>query len=401
MNRFKYKAKDEKGNLVTGIVEATNSSNAAKLVHEEGLIVITIKPIREIPLNFLKKFQERVTSGSVVSFTRQLATMINAGLPLTEALLILRSQTTGSMQSVIAKILADVEEGESLSTALKKHPKAFNPTYVALIKAGEVGGVMDQVLVRLADDLEKMQEFKGKVKSALIYPVIIVIGMIAVAFIMIVFVIPKLTSLYDQFDAELPITTKILIAVSDFMVKFWPIVILGFGLLVYALKIYIGTKAGKKRYDTILFKLPLIGNLQRQIILAEVTRTLSLMVGSGVSILEGLSISSEVVGNSIIAEALQDSAQKVEKGYPVAFAFSRNPDAFPFILSQMVSVGEETGKMDEVLAKVSHVFETESDQKLKALTSAVEPIILLVLGIGVAFLVISIIMPIYNLTTQM
>lgn len=291
--------------------------------------------------------------------------------------------------------------GEALSTALSRHPKAFGPTFIALIKAGEIGGVMDEVLLKLSEDLEKQQEFSGKVKGALIYPAIIVVGMVAVSFIMLIFVIPRMTSLYSQFEAELPITTKLLIGVSGAMQRFWPIVIGLIGLLLYGFKLYRNTTGGKKRTDAFVLKIPLLGALQRQVILAEITRTLSLLVGSGVSILDGLNVSAEVVGNSLISEALRDASHLVEKGFPISYALSRHPEAFPDLLSQMVSVGEQTGKMDEVLSKISHVFEIESDQKLKALTAAVEPIILIFLGIGVAFLVISIILPIYNLTTQL
>ncbi len=303
------------------------------------------------------------------------------------------------MQNIIAQVLADVEEGEPLSKAMGKH-KAFSKTYIALVKSGEVGGVLDEVLGRLADNLEKQQEFKGKVKGALIYPVMIVVGMILVAFIMLVFVIPRLVTLYDQFEAELPLPTKIVMAMSSATIQFWPFMLAGVVVIGYGFKVYKGTKEGGRRIDSLMLKLPLVGELQRQITLTDLTRTLSLMVGSGVSILEGLAIASTVVSNRVIAEALEDSVKLVEKGFPVAFAFSKHPEAFPFILSQMISVGEETGKMDEVLEKVSHVFEVESDQKVTSLTSAIEPIILLFLGVGVAFLVISIIMPIYNLTTQ-
>ncbi|OGM21063.1 hypothetical protein A2714_01890 [Candidatus Woesebacteria bacterium RIFCSPHIGHO2_01_FULL_38_9] len=400
MKRFKYKAKNAKGELISGEVEASTIEHAAKLVRNQDLVVITLTPKRELPLNISKSFANRVTSGDVTSVTRQLATMINAGLPVTEALLILRSQSKGSMQKIVGQILSDVEEGESLSSAMSKHPQAFSKTFIALIKSGEIGGVMDEVLVRLADDLEKQQEFRGKVKGALIYPVIIVFGMIAVAFVMIVFVIPRLVTIYDQFEVDLPITTKILIAISNFMVRFWPLVILGSGGLVYGFKLYKDTVNGKKKVDEILFKLPLIGSLQKQIILTDLTRTLSLMVGSGVSIIEALTISAQVVSNNIIAEALTDITKMVEKGFPLAFAFSRHPEAFPFILSQMVAVGEETGKMDEVLSKISHVFEVESDQKLKAMTAAIEPLILIVLGLGVALMVVSIILPIYQLTSN-
>jgi len=401
MKRFKYKAKDKEGNLITGEVEASTDSVAAKLVREKGFIIINITPKREIPFNFVNKLKSRVTLGSVVNFTRQLATMVNAGLPITEALLILRSQAEGSMQNVVSQLLLDVEEGESLSTAMSRFPKVFNKTYIALIKSGEMGGVIDKVLVKLSENLEKQQEFRGKVKGALIYPVIIVFGMIAVAAIMLIFVMPKLTSLYDQFEADLPITTTLLITVSDTLNKYWYFVLAGIGLAIYGFKLYRKTEKGKKVTDSLVLKVPLVGNLQKQVILADTTRTLGLMVGSGVSILEALNIASEAVGSTVISEALEDSAKMVEKGFPVSYALSRHPDAFPYILSQMVSVGEETGKMDEVLERVSHVFEVESDQKLKAVTAAVEPTILIVLGVGVDFLVVSIILPIYNLTTQL
>ena len=401
MKRFKYKAKDQESRLVSGEVEANNEQLAAKLVRQKGLIVISISPSSDLSFNFIKNIRMRVTGSDIANFTRQLATMINAGLPLTEALLILRTQAKGSMEFIVSKVLADVEEGESLSSAMGKHKNAFSKTYLALVKSGEIGGVLDEVLVKLAEDLEKQEEFKGKIKSAMIYPVIIIGGMVAVALIMLIFVIPRLTTLYEQFDADLPISTKIIIGLSKFMLRFWPLVIISAGALAYAFSIYRNTKAGKQRVDTLLFKLPIIGNLQRQVILTELTRTLSLMIGSGVSIIEALTISCQVVSNVVIAEALKDITKMVEKGFPLAFAFARHPEAFPFILSQMIAVGEETGKMDEVLQKVSHVFEVESDQKIKGLTAAIEPIILIVLGVGVAFLVISIIMPIYNLTTQL
>lgn len=401
MRLFKYKAKDPKGVVVVGEVEAATDQAAARLVRQKGLIVVAIHPVKKIPFNIFAKLANRITSGDTATFTRQLSTMINAGLPITEALLILRTQAKSSMQKVVSAVLSDVEEGESLSSSMAKHPNAFNKTYIAIIRSGEIGGVMEEVLVRLADNLEKNQEFRGKVKGALIYPVIVIIGMVIVAFIMMVFVIPRLTTLYEQFDAELPLSTKLLIATSDIMQKFWPILILLVGGAAWGFKLYRNTQTGRRKTDEIILKTPIIGSLQHQIILTELTRTLSLMVGSGVSILEGLAIGAQVVGNKVISDALIDATKMVEKGFPLAYAFSRHPDAFPFILSQMIAVGEETGQMDEVLEKVSHVFEVESEQRVKSLTAAVEPIILIFLGVGVAFLVISIILPIYNLTTQL
>jgi len=400
MKRYNYKAKDKAGKLVTGEVEASSQMVAAKLVRQRGLTVISILPARESLFGFVRKLRERISASDVTTFTRQLATMANAGLPITEALLILRQQTKGAMQKVVAQILTDVEGGESLSIATARHPQVFSPTYIALLKSGEVGGVIDEVLARLADNLEKQQEFSGKVKGALIYPAIIVVGMFVVGLVMMIFVIPRLTSLYGDFDAELPTATKILIGISGFFVNFWPFLIILIGGGLWGFRAYRKTPAGKRRTDELIFKLPIFGELQREVILTELTRTLALMVGAGVSILEALNITAGVVGNEVVADALRDASKQVEKGFPIAYSFSKHPEAFPFILSQMVAVGEETGKMEEVLGKVSHVFEVESDQKVKGLTSAVEPLVMIILGLGVGFLVIAIILPIYNLTSQ-
>jgi len=400
MKKYSFKAKSKEGKLITGVVESSSEKDAARLIREKGLFVVSLRSQREGLFSLLRRFKSRVTSRDIATFTVQLATMINAGLPVTEALLILRNQSKGGMQKVISQILADVEGGESLSKSLIKHPKIFNTTYIALVKSGEVGGVLEKVLTRLAENQEKGQEFKGKVKGALIYPAIIVVGMFAVGLIMMVFVIPKLLDLYVGFNAELPLPTRILIGISGFMVKFWPLIIglLGFGF--YAFSLYRKTPKGRRKVDELILKIPVFGPLQRQVMLTEMTRTLSLMVGSGVSILEGLNITANVVGNAVISDALKEAAKNVEKGFPIAYSFARNPDTFPYILSQMVSVGEETGKMDEVLEKLSHIFESESNEKVKGLTSAIEPIVMVILGLGVGFLVIAIILPIYSLTNQ-
>jgi len=399
MKRFRYKAKDKEGKVINGEVEASSENHAAKLVRERDLVVISIKR-KGGGLSIFSGFNNRITFGQVVIFTRQLSTMVNAGLPITESLLIMRNQSKGGMQKAVSQILADVEGGEALSVSMAKHPKVFSTTYVALVKSGEVGGVLAEVLVKLSDNMEKQQEFRAKVVGALIYPVIIVIGMVGVALIMMIFVIPKLLSLYNEFDAELPMPTKILMGISGVVAKFWPIIFAIVAGLAYSLFMYRKTEAGKLKTDGILLKIPLLGPLLTQIILTDLTRTLSMMVGAGVSILEGLNISAEVVNNAVMSNALKGIAKDVEKGFPVAYSFSKRAEVFPYILSQMIAVGEETGKMDEVLQKLSHIFEVESDQKVKSLTAAIEPLVMVVLGIGVGFLVIAVILPIYNLTSQ-
>jgi type IV pilus assembly protein PilC len=400
MKRFTYKAKDRSGKLITGEVEAQSINDAARLVRERKLFIISLRAKIDSPFDLVRRVRERITPSDVATFTRQLSTMINAGLPITEALLIMRSQSKGSMQKIVAQILADVEAGESLSSAMGRHSKVFSRTYMALVRSGEVGGVMDAVLARLADNLEKQEEFSGKVKGALIYPVVIVIGMVVVSVIMMVFVIPRLLSLYTDFNATLPLPTKILIGVSSFMASFWWLLLIIIGIGLYFLNIYRNTAAGRRKTDEMIFKIPVFGDLQRQVVLTELTRTLSLMVGAGVPILEALNITADVVNNSIVSDALRDSAHEVERGFPIAYAFGRHPEAFPFLLSQMVAVGEETGKMDEVLTKISHIFEVDSDEKVKGLTSSIEPLVMVFLGVGVGFLVIAVILPIYNLTSQ-
>ncbi len=400
MKRFVFKAKNKEGSLVSGEVEAMDEASAAKLVRGKGLLVLSIKVAFENPITFIRNLKDKINPSDIATFTRQFATMVNAGLPVTESLLILRSQAKGSMGKVVSQILSDVEGGESMSKAFMKHPKIFSPTYIALVKSGEAGGVLDTVLVRLADDLEKQQEFKGKVKGALVYPAIIVTGMVIVSVIMMIFVVPKLTSLYSEFNATLPLPTRILMGISDAVIKFWPVTLAVLVGGFYGFKAYRKTVSGRLKTDELLYKVPIIGPLQKQVALTELTSTLSLMTGAGVSILEGLNITAGVVDNVIISNALKDVSSQVEKGFPVSFAFAKHPDVFPFILSQMIAVGEETGKMEEVLSKVSHVFETESDQKVKTLTAAIEPIVMVLLGLGVGFLVIAIILPIYNLTSQ-
>lgn len=400
MKKFIYRAITKDGKSITGEVEGLDKGQAAKLLRGKGLIVVNIKPKSSGPFGFIANFRNRIKSSEISNFTRQFATMINAGLPVTESLSILRLQSSKSLQPIVGQVLADIEDGSSLSVSMSRFPSVFGSTYIALIKAGEAGGVLDKVLLRLADNMEKDEEFKGKVKGALIYPAIIVGGLVIVSFIMMVFVIPRLTSLYTEFNAELPLPTKLLIGISSLATRFWPLTVAAVGAGAWFFQRYRNTKAGKHQLDMLYFKIPIIGELQKQIVLTELTRTLSLMVGAGVPILEGLSVTAGVVSNSVISDALKDTITQIEKGFPIAYSFAKHPEAFPFILSQMIAIGEETGKMEDVLNKISHIFEVNSEQQVKALTAAIEPAVMIVLGLGVAFLVIAVILPIYNLTSS-
>ncbi len=401
MERFQYKARTKDGKLLNGKVEARDVSQAALVLHERGLVVVKLSPTRKgFEIGFLSKLLQRVKFQDVVNFTRQLSTMINAGLPITGALSLLESQVSPAMKAIVTDILHDVEGGKSLGDTLEKHPKAFNTVYVALVRAGEAAGKLDEMLNRLADNLEKEREFRAKTKGAMMYPLVIVIGMVLVTAVMMIFVVPKISELFDDFGAELPFMTRVLIGVSDFMANFWYVVLLGGGVLVWLFRMWKSTPMGERTWDKIVFTVPVWGNLKKQVMLAEFCRTLGLLVASGVSIVDALHIVANIMQNVVYKDSVQEAAVKVEKGIPIASTIG-SYEHFPAILSQMIAVGEETGNIDEVLIKLAVYFETESEQLIKGLTTAIEPLIMVVLGVGVGFLVLAIIMPIYNLTSQL
>jgi type IV pilus assembly protein PilC len=363
------------------------------------LLVIDIRPISEGSWSYLQSKIFGVKQDDLVNFTRQLATMINAGLPLSSALSILQEQSNPAMASVVTKVLKDVEGGKSLAGALQEHPDIFNRVYVQLVRAGEAGGVLDNVLRRLADTLEKQKDFRAKTKSAMIYPVIVLVAMVVVAFIMMVFVMPQLTQMYQEFEAELPLPTKVLISVSNFMAQFWWVFIGGTIAAVLGLRTWSKTEQGEKAIDQFILKLPVVGVLRKKLVLTEFSRTLALLITAGVSLLESLDIVSEALDSISFREVISQAKDEVEKGVSLSQALEVH-DIFPPILPQMVSVGEETGRIDEILEKLSEYYEKESEYAVKNLTTMMEPMIMIILGVGVGFMAISIIMPIYNLTDQ-
>jgi len=402
MEQFRYKAKShEGGKIQSGRVEARDIRQAASILRERGLVVVGLSAVRHpIQFNVFSSFLHRVKFVDIANFTRQLSTMITAGLPLTESLALLESQVSSGLQPIVSEVLRDVEGGKPLGDALERHSHVFNTVYVSLVRAGEAAGKLDEMLARLADNLEKEREFRAKTKGAMIYPIIIVIGMILVSAIMMIFVIPKLTQMYEDFGAKLPFATQLLVTISKFVSKFWYIGIIIFFGGSWLFRLWRATPIGRRTLDVFIFKIPIYGNLRREVLLAEFCRTLGLLTGAGVSIVDGLNIVSDTMPNQVYADSIRETAKRVEKGLSVASTIALY-EHFPPILSQMLAVGEETGKVDEVLLKLAVYFETESEHLIKGLTTAIEPLIMVFLGIGVGFLVISVIMPIYNLTSQM
>lgn len=400
MKKFSYRAKDKKGKTVEGLVEAIDNKGAARILRERQLLVIELKEKKTgfRLANFLP-FLEKVNKDDLVNFTRQLATMINAGLPLTDALSILRLQAKSALSKILESVLKDVEGGETLARSLSKHPDVFPEIYIALVRSGESAGALDTILLRLADNLERDKEFRTKTKGALIYPAIVVIGMVIVAAIMVIFVIPKMTSLYEEFEADLPLVTEILLSISNLAVRFWYIALLGIVGLIYGYRRFYKTAIGRQTIDGYKLKLPIFGVLKKKMVMAEFTRTLSLLIHAGVAIIDSLNIVSTTAGNVIFEQSIQRVAKKVEKGTPLANSLAQE-EIFPPIVPQMVSVGEQTGKVDEILEKLSYYFNNEAEAAIQGLTRAIEPLMMIVLGVGVGFLVMAVILPIYNLTSQ-
>lgn len=399
MKTYSYKVRDKNGVESTGVVDALDERQAAIVLKSKGLYVTSLFEYDPVNLQVLMSKFSKPTSEDITNFTRQFSTMIGSGLPLAEALRILRNQSKPTMKSIIEKVLTEVEGGSTLADAISGSDGGFSPVYIAMVRAGESAGVLDSVMSKLAESLDKQREFKSKTKGALVYPIIIMVAMVVIATIMMIFVVPRLTAMYKDFGAELPGPTKALMAVSEFVVDYWYFVFIFLVTSWYGLLKWSKTEVGALVLEQFVFKIPIWGKLKKDIILTEFTRTISVLLGAGIPILDALQIVSGTLGSIVFGMQIKQAGAFVEKGLGLSEAITRL-DGFPPILSQMVAVGEETGKLDEILAKLSRYYESESEVKIKALTTAIEPLIMILMGIGVGFLVIAVIMPIYNLTSQ-
>ncbi|KUK79551.1 MAG: type II secretion system F domain protein [Microgenomates bacterium 39_7] len=396
---YTYRAKNKEGKTIKGVVEAEGKERAVSLLKDRGYFIISLKEGGGVGLD-LEKINpfKKVSRDEVVIFTRQLSTMINAGLSLNDALFSLKEQVSPKFAEIIDEVLRRVESGKSLGESLSGWPDIFSDIYVASVKSGEAAGVLDKVLSRLADDQEEEKSFRNNIKGALIYPIIVVVMMVIVGAIVMIFVVPQMLSLYSELDADLPAPTKILMAISDFVVKAWWLVLAIIGGLIYLFIKFKNTEKGARKIDEIILRLPIIGALQEKTILANMSRTLGLLLGTGLSLVEALDIIANSVGNLVFRDAIKQCARGVEKGRSLS-GMMANFSIFPPILYQMVAVGEGTGKIDESLEKVSTFFKGEAETAVKGLTTALGPIIMIVLGVGVMFLVVAVLMPIYNLTS--
>lgn len=395
---FKYRAlKNDK--IVQGKLESLSESDALVSLKTDGFFPIEVLPADESH-SFLANYTNKISFTDVVNLTRQLSIMLNAGLTLIDCFQILKEQITKpALRQIVVNIDSEIRGGKTFSSVLKKYPQYFSNLYIALIRSGEASGKLSDILVKLADNLEKERAFKAKVKGALIYPATIVVAMIGLAFIMMTVVLPKLLVLYKDFNIDLPLPTQILIFLSNFSVTFAPFIIGGTVVGIFLAKRYLRTTQGKYKLDSLMLRMPLFSNVIKMSVLVDLTRTLSILIGSGISILDALTIVIETTSNLVFQQAFRDIYQQVEKGVSVGQAM-QNGKIFPTILVQMTTVGEETGHLDETLGRISNYFQVESEETIKTITSLIEPTILVVLGFGVAFLVMAVIMPIFSLTSS-
>lgn len=396
---YRFSAKTKAGyQTQTGEIEAPNPSSARKVLQEKGLIVFALVPARKAGdvREYIYKFIG-VTVTDKVRFTDQLASMVKAGLALTKSLDLLITQTKNpNLVELVKEALSDVESGSPLSQSLAKHRNVFSNSYIALVKAGEASGQLGNLLERLAHNLEKQRQFQSKVKGALIYPVIVTITMIAVFCVVMIFVVPQMADMYKQMDVELPFATVALIATSDFMVNYWYVVLIGTIIAGTATYFYRKTPNGQYFFAHLAFRLPIFGELNIKSGLVDFCNTLALLLEAGVPIIECLEIVKDSAGNILFRDSIVRCIEDIKKGYPLSAAMSKEPN-FPPIVGQMAVVGEETGTSAERFLSLGQFFENEVDQIVKNLSTAIEPLIIVVLGVMVALLIFSVIVPIYSL----
>jgi type IV pilus assembly protein PilC len=396
---FSYTARDNEGRLKTGSVEAVNESAAFQILQQHSLTVIKIAPISKISALERIKLFDRVAPKDIVLFSRQLATLINAKVPIVQALTILINQVNSArLKSVIGEVAQHVESGDSLSSALSKYPKIFSNLYVNLVRAGELSGTMDESLSYLADQLEKDYDLRSKVVGAMAYPAFIVSALFIVGFLMFLYVLPPLIEVLQQSSVDLPITTKMLIAVSSFLQGYWWLIILGAVGAVVGFRFYSQTSGGRYVLDLIKIKFPVFGTLFVKLYMARFARNLSTLIAGGIPIVKSLEAVSDIVGNSIYRDIILDAAGQVRNGKSIASALTTHKE-FPAIVAQMVQIGESTGRLQDIANKLAIFYEKEVEGVLKILTTLLEPIIMMLLGLAVAVMVAGILLPIYNLAS--
>jgi type IV pilus assembly protein PilC len=396
---YAYRVRDRQGKLLGGTLEADNEQAVVAKLRQLGYAPVSIEAEKGAGMKAEIRLPGagRVKLKDLAVFSRQFATMINSGLSLLRALTILGEQTANKrLAQIIILVRAEVEKGVSLSAAMAKHPKAFNRLYVSMVRAGEVGGFLDQVLVKVAETFEKEVALRGKIKSAMTYPVVVFVMVVGIVAAMLVFIVPTFESLYESLGGKLPLPTQLLINASNILRKFFLLVILAIGVLVFAFRRWKATQKGRYAVDKFKLKVKVFGPLFHKTALSRFSRTLATLIRSGVPILQALEIVGETVNNSVISRAVHDVQDSVREGESLATPLSKHA-TFPPMVVQMMAVGEETGALEVMLAKVADFYDQEVEAAVASLTSLIEPIMIAVMGAAVGGMVIALYMPLFNI----
>jgi type IV pilus assembly protein PilC len=397
---FQYRARNSRGDVVQGAVDAPSENVASSILVDRGLIILSLTEKEKKSLSIDFSFFNRIKTKDVVVFSRQLAVMASASVPIVQALKILVNQThNDKLKVIISEVADEVDGGAKLSQSLGRYRKVFTDFYVAMIRSGETSGKLDEVLNYLADQQEKDYDLSSKIKGAMIYPIFILSGLVVVAIVMMVFVVPKLTAIITESGAALPFATRVLIATSEFMQQFWYVLILGIGGGVFALYKLTRQGQGKIMFDRFKLKVPVFGKLWQRIYLVRMTRSLSTLIVGGVPLTTALEVVADVVGNYMYSDLIRRTIKEVEDGNSVATLFLKSPDV-PAMVSQMMSVGEQTGRLEQILTKITEFYSREVENLVNNMVSLIEPLIMILMGVGVGLMVAAIILPMYQLASS-
>jgi len=397
MRKFLYEAKDQaSGKIVKASIQADSEGAAAHLLIDQGFTPLNIKEQSE-DTNFIAKLSGRITPKDRIVFTRQLATLIAAGLPLAQSLHTALEQTENKrLQAIVQDITASIEGGKTLAESFSKHPEVFDTVFIALISAGEISGTLDEALQRVADQQEKDAAIMSKLKSAMTYPLIVLVVIFGVMAFMLFTVVPQVEKLYIDLKKDLPFITQVMVDAANFMVSFWWLVVIIAGIGGYFLVQYLKTEAGIKTQDILKLNMPIIGRMFRKLYMARFTRTAQTLLSTGVSMLDMLRITSGAINNTILEKSITRVGEKVKGGKALSVAL-KSEEYVMSLVPQMIKIGEQSGRIDEMMGKVATVYEDELDEQIRNISTAIEPILMVVLAVVAGGMVGAILLPIYGL----
>jgi len=393
---FSYVAKDRSGRSLTGNIDAGSDLEVIEILHKQDLIVVSVDSLKKKTVKKAKK--GKVKLDDIVIFSRQLATMIDAGIPLVQCLGILAEQIeSANLKSAVTNVQQDIEGGMSFCDSLAKHPQIFSDFFINMVRAGETSGMLGEVLDRLATYFEKTAALTRKIRSSMVYPAVVVTIAALITSVLLLKVVPTFKGIFDTLGGQLPFPTLVLIAVSDIFRKWFFLVVIGFGLFGFVLKKYIDTDKGRRNFDKQKLRILIIGNLFRKVAIAKFARTFSTLVKSGVSVLSALDIVATTSGNKIVEEAVLNCRTSVREGETIAKPLSKS-GIFPPMVCRMISVGEQTGQLEKMLGKIADFYDEQVDAAVAGLTSMIEPIVIVFLGVIVGGIVIALFLPVFKIT---